>query len=106
MQKLMTKELENRFAKVGSQDGKGNDAIVIAHFFIGGSDWWATDYMPEDRCLFGFVCLNGDKEMSELGYFSLQEFEEFNKVKTFHIERDAWWTEKTLGEIKKEGGFY
>lgn len=45
--KLITKALEKTFAKypLYSQDGKGNDAVVIAKFFLPGSGftWYVTE---------------------------------------------------------------
>ena len=45
--KLITKALEKTFAKypMFSQDGKGNDAVVIAKFFLPGSGftWYVTE---------------------------------------------------------------
>lgn len=45
--KLITKALEKTFAKypMYSQDGKGNDAVVIAKFFLPGSGftWYVTE---------------------------------------------------------------
>jgi len=61
---------------VYSQDGKGLDAIVHAHYFIGGCDWLVTEYDPGDDLAFGWACLNGDRQNAELGYVSLAELEE------------------------------
>lgn len=58
-----------------AQDGKGYDAIVHAHYFIGGSDWLATEYDPADDLAFGWACMNNDRQLAELGYFSLAELE-------------------------------
>ena len=99
---LLTNELKKRFQEVGYQDALGEDAIVVAHFFHGGSDWLATEYIEEDRVFFGFGCLNNDVEMAEMGYFSLQEFEEFNEKNLIGIERDIYWDEITLKEAKKK----
>ena len=45
--KLITKALEKTFAKypLYSQDGKGNDAVAIAKFFLPGSGftWYVTE---------------------------------------------------------------
>src|SRR4051812_16153130 len=48
--KLLTRELERRFAAVGSQENVA-DPIVIAKFFnpIGAGTWFATEYDPEHR---------------------------------------------------------
>ena len=68
--KLLTKELEQRFAQLGRQDY--DHAIVVAKFFTPDSTWvwYATEYDPETRDFFGLV--KGFE--IELGYFSLSEF--------------------------------
>jgi hypothetical protein len=57
--KLMTKELEKKFAQVGSQENS-KDPIVIAKFFnpIGAGNWYATEYDPEMRTFFGETVRN------------------------------------------------
>jgi hypothetical protein len=55
-----------------SQDGKGYDAVVHAHYFIGSCDWLVTEYNPHDDLAFGWACL-GDRDNAELGYVSLAE---------------------------------
>ncbi len=37
-----------------AQDGKGDEAIVHAHYFIGGCDWLVTEYDQGER-LFGLL---------------------------------------------------
>lgn len=61
--------------KLYSQDGKGYEAEVFAHYFLGGSDWLVTEYDPEEDLAFGWACLNGDRQLAELGYVSLAELE-------------------------------
>jgi len=56
-----------------SQDGKGYEATVHAHYFLGASDWLLTEYDPEEDLAFGWVCLNGDRQLAELGYWSMAE---------------------------------
>ena len=97
--KLMTKELEARFAKVGRQEKLGQKAVVIAKFFTQDSNWtwFATEYAPEERMFFGLV----DGNEAELGKFSLDELEKATGPSRLHIERDRWWTEKTLEEVER-----
>ncbi len=100
--KLLTKEIEKRFVKIGIQDEKGDDAVIVAKFFTPYSNWtwYATEYNPEDRMFFGLV----EGFEVELGYFSLGEFEEMNKGPVPKIERDRWFSECTIGEIKEKMG--
>lgn len=85
-----------------SQDGKGYDAEVHAHYFVAAADWLVTEYDPDQDLAFGWACL-GDRQMAELGYVSLAELEStrvpvaftMNGVPggTFHaeVERDTDW---------------
>jgi hypothetical protein len=88
------------------QDGKGYDAIVYAHYFLGSSDWLVTEYDPDTDEAFGWACINGDRQLAELGYVSLTELEaitvripvEINGRQMLggvpqHVERDAHWPE-------------
>lgn len=99
---LMTPELAKQMPALYAQDGKGANAIVHAHFFLGGSDWYALEYDGKDE-FFGFVCLNGDTQMAELGYFYRSELESVcvGPLRQ-RVERDLHWKPKTLAEAKKE----
>ena len=107
--KLLTKELEKRFKKVGpfgSTDAptrtemKQNppDPTVIAHYFhpMSNWDWYAIEYDPENRLFFGLV--SGFEV--ELGYFSLDELESIKRP--LPIERDLYWCEKPLSEVRRQ----
>jgi hypothetical protein len=78
--------------KIYAQDGKGKQAIVYLHYFYGGSDWYITEYNGENE-FFGFTVLNGDYEMAEFGYISVEEL-----VTDGRIELDFYWERKTLKE--------
>ena len=88
--KLLTKELEKRFAEVGSQRAK-NSPIVIAKFFnpTGAGTWYATDYYPEEKLFFGYVSIFEDYN-DEWGYFSLAELQDFVGRLGLGIERDLY----------------
>ena len=98
--KLMSRELEKRFAKVGLQDIP--DPIVIAKFFnpTGAGTWYATAYYPEERLFFGFVSIFGD-HCDEWGYFSLDELERYRGRFGLGIERDLYWTEMRFSKINR-----
>ena len=77
--KLITQELEKIFEKypIGSQDGLGGKAKVIAKFFnpTGVGTWLITEAEKTengDYEMFGY-CHLGDDEMAELGYVMLSE---------------------------------
>ena len=95
----MTKALEKTIPALYSQDGKGNDAIVYAHWFSPYTnwDWYCTEYDPETGECFGLV----KGLYTELGYWTVAQLEEVNEKKGFPlIERDLWWTPCTLGEVR------
>lgn len=97
--KLMTRELEKRFAEVGQQENV-EDPIVVARYFnpCGAGTWWATEYYPEDKLFFGYVSIFGD-HCDEWGYFSLDEFETIKLPFGLGIERDLYCGEKPISEF-------
>lgn len=104
-QMLMTKEVEKSFEQfpLYSQDGKGLDAIVSAKFFspYTGWTWLLTEYDPVDRLFFGLVL---GLEV-ESGYVDLSELEQVNASRDPQpVERDAYFTPKTLREALAELG--
>ncbi|MEL6498369.1 MAG: DUF2958 domain-containing protein [Planctomycetota bacterium] len=72
--------------------------VIYEHFFIGGSDWYAAEYDPNDRLLFGYAVLNQDYQNSEWGYFSLDELKDI-RVRGIEIDRDLHWDERPAGSI-------
>lgn len=98
--KMITAEIASKAPRLYETDGKGSEAVAVAHFFsrLNGWDWYMTEYDPETGTAFGYVC-GLDRE---LGYFSIREFEQINADMGFcAIERDMYWTPKTIGEIKE-----
>lgn len=97
--KLITKELEKVFEKypIGSQDGLGGKAKVIAKFFnpVGVGTWLITEAEKTedgDYEMFGY-CHLGDDEMAELGYVRLSELEKLRLPFGLKIERDLYLPE-------------
>jgi len=99
---LMTKELEARFAEVGSQEDV-EDQIVIAKFFnpVGAGTWLATEYDPEDKIFYGYVSIFGD-HCDEWGSFSLEELESVKGPFGLGIERDLYFKEALASELIKK----
>lgn len=103
--KLITKELREAFAEMGSQDGKGDDAIVIAKFFnpYGRGPWdmlYVTEFDGED-VLLGYCVSNGGESFDEWGYSSLREIASSTLPSgTPVIERDIHFTAKPLRECE------
>ena len=98
----MTKELLQRFEKVGSQENE-NDPIVIAKFFnpCGAGTWYATEYDTETKIFFGYVSLFHDHN-DEWGSFSLDELQKFQGQLGLGIERDRFFDEQPISEVAPE----
>ena len=79
---------------LGSQDGKGFDAIAQVKYFTPDANWtwYATEYDPEERVFFGLVI--GLEQ--ELGYFSLDDLEAARGPLGLPIERDLHFTPAPL----------
>jgi hypothetical protein len=43
------------------------------HYFLGGSDWYLSEYSKAEDIFFGYVILNNDLNNSEWGYVSRPE---------------------------------
>ena len=101
--KMMTEALGKKIPPLYSQDGKGDEAIVYAHYFnpYGIGEWWILEWDGKDE-MFGYA----DLGFPELGYISLSELENVSiGGMELPIERDLHWQEKTLGEVKKSKSF-
>lgn len=109
--KLMTKELEEVFRKypLGSQDGLGGQAKVIAKFFnpMGVGTWFITEAEKTENGdfeMFGY-CHLGDDEMAELGYVMLSQLQQIKLPFGMTIERDLYMPKDcTLIDAIKELG--
>lgn len=97
--RLMTAELEKRFAQVGSQE-EVKDPVIVAKFFnpIGAGTWYATEYDSENKMFFGYVSIFGGIE-DEWGYFSITELESYESPYGTGIERDLYWTERKASSV-------
>ncbi len=97
---LMTKELEARFAHVGSQEAtEGKNKVIVAKYFnpTGAGTWFATEYDPEEKVFFGYASIFGDHN-DEWGYFSLLELEEVVGQFGLGIERDLHYGERKVSD--------
>src|SRR6266498_5819415 len=97
--RLMTKELEKRFLKVGSQE-EVKDPVIVAKFFnpAGTGTWYATEYDPATKTFFGYVSIFGDWN-DEWGSFSLEELQSYKGPFGLGIERDLYWNEKKVSTV-------
>lgn len=76
------------------------DTLICMHFFIGNSDWYASEYSPKERIFYGFVILNDDYLNAEWGYFSLDELRDI-KIGWIEIDRDLYWRTRKAIEVEK-----
>ncbi len=99
--KLLTKEIEELFAKIGNQENI-KDPLVIAKFFDPTSSWtwFATEYNPKDQIFFGMV--HGFEK--EMGYFSLDELQNVKCRFGLRLERDRGFRPCWLSQIENTGG--
>ena len=74
--------------------------MIYMHFFLGGCDWYATEYDPGSQTFFGFAILNNDYDMAEWGYFSFKELSDL-RVKLLEVDRDLYFMSKKAIEIEK-----
>jgi len=86
--------------KLNSQNEKGKNAVVYLHYFNPSSDWYITELDKKDKMAFGYVVLNGDVQMSEFGYISLDELNDMSGVRNKMLmpELDYYWSPKTLNQ--------
>lgn len=95
--KLLTKAILAKLPPLGSQDGKGLDAIAQVKFFnpTGIGTWYATEFDPQTGMFFGLA----DIHEKELGYFSLEELSSFRGRFGLKIERDLYFKPVPLKEL-------
>ncbi|MCW3162637.1 DUF2958 domain-containing protein [Chryseobacterium oryctis] len=98
--KLITKELEKRFAEVGDQSQSSNP-LIIAKFFAPShsATWYATELDVENQICFGYVT---GLAFDEWGSFSIQELESLQLPFGLHVERDRFFKEIRFKELIKE----
>lgn len=100
---LELKETISTMPKTYETDGQGSEAMATLHYFNGGSDWYIVERdagSPDDDVqgiqaqAFGFTCLNGDGQNSEMGYISIQELIENG------VELDLYYKPEKIVDIK------
>jgi len=98
---LLTKENREAFKKIGSQDGKGAEAICVVKFFdpTGSWTWYATEFDGKDT-FFGLV----DGFELEWGPFSLSEMQSVKGRFGLGIERDRYIGMPKLKDVARLKG--
>ena len=79
------------------------DKLIYLHFFIGGCDWYITEFDGDDT-FFGYAILNHDYQNAEWGYISFQELKEI-KIAWVEVdcETEKIWAVKRACEIPDIG---
>lgn len=99
--KLLTEAIKKRMKKypLYSQDGKKDEAIVIAKFFInrGAWTWYITEGDIDEDIMYG-ITVNGHGEC-EYGYVSISEMENLRTSDGLSIEREISFKPCTLREL-------
>ena len=96
--KLLTEELKKKLPKLGSQDGKGLNAIAYIKFFTPWSNWtWYASEFDGSDVFFGLV----DGFVKELGYFSLSELRSVEGPCGLKVERDLYFIPISIRELMK-----
>lgn len=84
---------------LGSQDGKGLDAVARVRYFGGGvAVWYVTELDPETGEAFGWADLFGDS--GELGYMDLGDLGT-TIGRYLPMERDIHWSPRPLSECEE-----
>jgi hypothetical protein len=100
---MWNKPTDEELAKIpafySSEEIPLKEKMIYMHFFIGGCDWYAAEYSPEEKCFFGFAILNDDLQNAEWGYFSLDELASL-RVKFIEVDRDLHFTPCKAIEIE------
>jgi hypothetical protein len=97
--KLLTKDILKQLPSIGSQEGKGLDALAVVKFFTPDSSWtWYASEFDGDDTFFGYVV----GLEPELGYFSLSELQGVRGKLGLPIERDKWFKPTPLRELMAE----
>src|SRR5687768_3503888 len=94
--RLMTKELEKRFAQIGSQENV-KDPVIVAKYFDplsegGDNTLYATEYDPKTKTFFGYVILFGGW-INRWEHFSLEE------LRAEKAKRDPNFREQRISSV-------
>jgi len=76
------------------------DKRIYMHFFLHGCDWYVAEFDGQDQ-FFGYVILNGDRDMAEWGYFSLNELKQLKDRLGMEVDRDLHWQPRRASEVKE-----
>ena len=77
------------------------DKEIYLHFFIGGCDWYISEYDGDDL-FFGFCILNSDLRNAEWGYISFSELKSIKIDNCLEIDcvLEEYWQKQKASEIE------
>lgn len=106
--KLMTKAIENKIAKypIYSQDGKGNEQVVICKFFFGSWTWYVLEGQKLENGDYEFYGITDNQYGRERGYFLLSQLESIKMGCYPVVERDRYFKSCKVGELPKVEAYY
>jgi hypothetical protein len=92
--------LENELREEFNRPEDQKTGVALVKYFTpdGSATWYISEYMPEDDVFYGYCDLGNG--YPEIGYVSRKELRETQGNMGLHIERDYYFTPKTLNEIQ------
>lgn len=101
---MWCKPTEKQLSKIpGMYSGEAipfEEKVIHMHFFMGGSDWYVTEYSAEEKMFFGFVILNGMYDIAEWGSISYIELCKM-RFTFLEVDRDKFWKVRKAKEVTK-----
>ena len=83
-----------------TEDTQLEDKIIYLHFFIGGCDWFISEFDGEDL-FWGYAILNNDYQNAEWGYISFTELKEIRVQGGVEVDCDLFWRVRKASEVDK-----
>jgi len=93
------------------QEAEDGSTLILAHFFMGGCDWYIVDYDPETEIMYGYAILGGNLQLAEWGTVFFKEDpnnpcskDNLMVLKQGYVEVDfdKHWTPKSFNEVEKD----
>lgn len=101
--KLITKEIERAAPPLHGTDGMAPEDIkIVAKLFTPDANhtWYLTEYDPATREGYGLCRITGMDDCVEMGYISLPYIETLRGRLGLPVERDMYYGDHTLAEVK------
>ncbi len=84
-----------------AQNTPWEDTVIYEHFFLGGCDWYVSEYSATDRLFFGYAILNDDLDNAEWGYVSFDEMREVRTRQGIEVDRDLYWKPRKASNVDR-----